>query len=166
MTDADAIDPVTLTRHIEERFHARHREQLPPLVEMAARVEAVHAGAAGVPAGLAAQLRGLLGELEVHMRKEELILFPAMRRGGMPGIENPIAVMRADHDEHERKLADIRRITGDLALPAGACGTWTALYAGLGAFLADFAEHLRIENEILFPRFESPAAAPAAAGAD
>lgn len=155
MTDAVASDPVTLTQHIEERFHARHRAQLPPLVDMAAKVETVHAGAPGVPAGLAERLRHLLGELEVHMRKEELILFPAMRRGGMPGIRNPIAVMRADHDDHVRELSDIRQLTGDLSLPAGACGTWTALYAGLDDFLGDFAEHLRLENEVLFPQFEN-----------
>lgn len=152
--DAVASDPATLTQHIEARFHARHREQLPPLVDMAAKVEAVHAAAPGVPTGLSELLRHLLGELEVHMRKEELILFPAMRRGGMPGIHNPIAVMRADHDDHVRKLDDIRRLTGDLALPAGACRTWTALYAGLDDFLTDFDEHLRLENEVLFPQFE------------
>ena len=89
------------------------------------------------------------------MRKEELILFPAMRRGGMPGIENPIAVMRADHDDHVRALSDLRQLTGDLSLPAGACGTWTALYAGLDDFLTDFDEHLRLENEVLFPQFEA-----------
>lgn len=155
MTDAVASDPVALTQYIEERFHARHREQLPPLVDMAAKVEAVHAAAHGVPAGLAVLLRRLLGELEVHMRKEELILFPAMRRGGMPGIENPIAVMRADHDDHVRALSDLRQLTGDLSLPAGACGTWTALYAGLDDFLTDFDEHLRLENEVLFPQFEA-----------
>ena len=158
MTDADTIDPVKLTAHIEERFHARHREQLPPLVEMAAKVEAVHAGADGVPKGLSGQLRTLLGELEVHMRKEELILFPAMRRGGMPGIENPIAMMRADHGDHERGIAALKALTHDLALPEGACRTWTALYAGLGDFLSDFDEHLRIENEVLFPQFENHAA--------
>lgn len=156
MTTADAItDPVMLTGHIEERFHARHREQLPPLVEMAARVEAVHAGAPGVPAGLAGRLRTLLGELEVHMRKEELILFPAMRHGGMPGIENPIAVMRADHVGHDRELAEIYRLTGNLTLPEGACGTWTGLYRGLDEFTRDLTEHMRLENDVLFPQFEA-----------
>lgn len=88
------------------------------------------------------------------MKKEELILFPAIRAGGAPGIEDPIAVMRADHDHHDRDIAEIRRLTRNLTLPAGACGTWTALYAGLAEFIDDLTEHMRLENDVLFPQFE------------
>lgn len=155
VTETTTVDPVILTDHIEQRFHARHREQLPRLIEQAARVETAHAADPMVPRGLAAALRRLFGELDMHMCKEEHVLFPAMRRGGMPGIENPIAVMRADHDDHVRELASIRHMAGGLVLPADACGTWSALYQGLGEFLADFEEHVRTENEVLFPMFEN-----------
>lgn len=155
MTDAAPIhDTAALTQYIETRYHALHREQLPQLAAMAERVESVHAGDADVPAGLSGILRRMIGELEVHMKKEELILFPAIRKGGMPGIEHPIAVMRANHDDHAADVAEIRRLTGDLALPEGACGTWTGLYAGLGEFMEDLAEHMRLENDVLFPQFE------------
>lgn len=160
MTDIAPIhDAAELTRHIETRYHARHREQLPQLAEMAEKVEAVHFGDADVPEGLSAILRRLIGELEAHMKKEELILFPAIRKGGGPGIENPIAAMRADHDDHDREIAGIRRLTQDLTLPNGACRTWSGLYAGIEAFIADFAEHIRLENEVLFPQFEPGGAA-------
>ena len=156
MTDTAPVhDAATLTQHIEARYHARHREQLPSLADLARKVETVHAGDAHVPAGLADLLRLMIEELEVHMKKEELILFPAMRKGGGPGIEHPIVVMRADHDGHDREVAEIRRLTGGPALPAGACRSWTALYAGLEEFLADLAEHMRLENEVLFPMFET-----------
>ena len=117
----------------------------------------MHFGDEHVPEGLSALLRHMIGALEVHMKKEELILFPAIRRGGGPGIAAPIAVMRADHDDHDREVAEIRRLTGNLALPDGACRTWTALYAGLGTFLEDLTEHIRLENEVLFPPFETGA---------
>ncbi len=160
MSDAAPIrDAAELTRYIETRYHARHREQLPPLAAMAAKVEDVHFGDDHVPAGLSDVLRRMIGEMEVHMKKEELILFPAIRRGGGPGIENPIAVMRADHDDHATEVAEIRRLTRELTLPEGSCGTWTALYAGLDEFIADLEEHMRLENDVLFPQFEpgSPA---------
>lgn len=143
-----------LTRHIESRYHARHRQQLPLLAEMAEKVESVHSDAEDVPAGLSDLLRRMIGEMEVHMKKEELILFPAIRKGGGPGIENPIAVMRADHEDHDRAVAEIGRLTRDLALPTGACGTWTRLYDGLTEFIADLNEHMRLENDVLFPQFE------------
>ena len=46
-------------------------------------------------------------------------------------------------------------VTGDLTLPNNACNTWRALYAGLGKLVEDLTEHMHIENNILFPRFES-----------
>jgi regulator of cell morphogenesis and NO signaling len=162
MTEAAPTDdPATLTRHIESRYHARHREQIPALADLAEKVETVLAGGENVPAGLSALLRRMVGDMEVHMKKEELILFPAIRRGGMPGIETPIAVMRADHDDHDRDVAEIRRLTGGLALPEGACRTWTALYDGLAAFLSDLEEHIRLENDVLFPQFERHSAGDA-----
>lgn len=152
--NATPSDPAALTRHIETRYHARHREQLPQLAAMAERVEDVHFGDDGVPEGLSALLRQMIGALEVHMKKEELILFPAIRKGGMPGIENPIAAMRDDHAGHAREIVEIRCLTANLTLPDGACGTWTGLYRGLAEFTEDLTEHLRLENEVLFPPFE------------
>jgi regulator of cell morphogenesis and NO signaling len=154
MTNVPIHDAAALTHHIETRYHARHREQLPMLAAMAERVEDVHFGDDQVPDGLSVLLQQMIGEMEVHMKKEELILFPAIRRGGMPGIEQPIAVMRADHAGHDREVAEIRRQTGNLTLPEGACGTWTRLYEGLAEFIDDLTEHMRLENDVLFPQFE------------
>ncbi|WP_374642469.1 hemerythrin domain-containing protein [Tabrizicola sp.] len=144
-----------LTRHIETRFHARHREQLPALVALAERVEDVHFGDEDLPEGLSLLLRRMIGELEVHMKKEELLLFPAIRRGGMPGTAERVALMRADHDDHAQEQAEIRRLTRNLTPPRDACRTWAALYAGLEQFLADLSEHIRLENDELFPPFEA-----------
>lgn len=155
MNTAPIHDAAALTRHIETRYHARHREQLPALAAMAARVEDVHFGEPGVPCGLSLLLHRMSGEMEVHMKKEELILFPAIRKGGMPGIDHPIAVMRADHAAHDSDLAQIRHLTADLSLPEAACGTWTRLYQGLEEFIQDLTEHMRLENDVLFPRFET-----------
>lgn len=152
--DVPPNDPAEMTTYIETRYHERNREQLPDLAALAARVEQVHAGAPDVPAGLSDLLHRLIGELEVHMKKKELILFPAIRRGGMPGIENPIAVMRADHDDHGAEVARIRALTADLTLPDAACRKWTALYEGLTEFINDFEAHIALENNVLFPQFE------------
>jgi len=146
--------PVELTRYIETRYHATHRAQLPDLAALALKVEHVHADVATAPRGLGAVLQSMIGELEVHMKKEELILFPAIRRGGMPGIENPIAAMRADHDDHQTEVTQILILTNDLTLPDDACRSWAALYGGLATFLADLDAHIRLENDVLFPQFE------------
>ncbi|GGE47350.1 hypothetical protein GCM10011367_22650 [Marinicauda pacifica] len=148
-------DPSELTRYIETWYHSRHREQLSWLADLAAKVERVHAGHPEAPAGLCEALRRMIGEIEVHMKKEELILFPAIRNGGGADISEPIAVMRSDHEKHATDVEEIRRLTRGPSLPEGACRTWATLYEGIEEFIADLEEHLHLENDVLFPRFEA-----------
>lgn len=150
-------ETAALIDHILTRYHEMHRSDLASLVPLAERVERVHEGDPDAPHGLARALATLSQEMEDHMAKEEMILFPAMRAGGGPGIEHPIAAMRADHDDHAQIIALIRRLTHDLTPPDHACGSWRSLYGGTGALLEDLAAHIALENDVLFPRFE-PAA--------
>ncbi|HEY1154270.1 MAG TPA: hemerythrin domain-containing protein [Pseudolabrys sp.] len=145
-----------LIDHILARYHETHRRELPELVRLARKVEAVHAGHAGVPHGLAEMLQRILGEIEVHMKKEELILFPAMRRRAAGGLAVPIAQMRHDHDDHDAQLRAVDELTGHFTPPQDACGSWRALYQGTAKFADDFAAHLHLENDVLFPRYEQP----------
>jgi regulator of cell morphogenesis and NO signaling len=143
-----------LIDHILTRFHETHRADLASLLPLAERVERVHDGDPDAPRGLARALAILARDMEDHMTKEEMILFPAMRKGGAPGIEHPIAVMRADHDDHAENVAMIRQITGNLTPPDHACGSWRSLYGGTAALLDDLTAHIALENNVLFPRFE------------
>lgn len=143
-----------LVSHIISRYHETHRRELPELVKLARKVETIHAQHAQAPHGLADMLQKLLGEIEVHMKKEELILFPAMRRHPNGALDTPIAQMRHDHDEHDGQLREIEAMTGSFLAPEGACGSWQALYAGLAKFQRDFTAHMHLENDVLFPRFE------------
>jgi regulator of cell morphogenesis and NO signaling len=148
-----------LIDHIIARYHEVHRRQLPELIMLSRKVEQVHAGKPGVPAGLADLLQKALGELAVHMQKEELMLFPAMRRHGSGPFDSPIGQLRHDHSDQGALLERIAELTSDFTVPEGGCGTWRALYTGAVQFRDDLIDHIHIENNILFPRFESGAAA-------
>jgi len=151
----DAIPESTgeLIAYILERFHTGHRRDLPGLIVLARKVESVHGRHPEAPQGLADFLDEVAENLEEHMQKEEQILFPMLRSGGHPMIGRPIAMMRAEHDDHAGSLDNILALTNGLTVPQGACGSWRALYEGLGELSAELKEHIRIENEILFPRF-------------
>src|SRR5215469_3119637 len=71
-------ETIELIDHILARYHEIHRRELRELVQLARKVEKVHAGNPAVPHGLADLLDHTRQELEQHMAKEELILFPAM----------------------------------------------------------------------------------------
>lgn len=151
--DFAAMSIDTLIGNILSLYHEKHRGELPVLIELARKVERVHHDVPEAPLGLARTLERIADDLEAHMQKEELILFPAMRQG-MSGIAQPIAVMRHQHEGHAADIAEVERLTHGFAVPDGACGSWRRLYAGAEELCADLREHMRIENEILFPRFE------------
>jgi len=151
-------DTAALIDHILGRYHDTHREELGWLIPLAQKVETVHGDHDDAPLGLTAALVALGDELTSHMMKEEQVLFPMMRQGGHPMIVHPIGRMREEHDTTVQLLKDIEHVTHALNLPEGACRSWQALYAGLRKFSDDLVTHMHLENEVLFPRFETASA--------
>lgn len=156
--------PSALIDHILTRYHEVHREQLPELIRMARRVEAVHRDNPNVPAGLADLLERAEAELLRHMQKEEQILFPALKAGESAMAAYPILVMRDEHTSHGELLEQLMVMTNDATPPPGACNTWRALYAGIGQFGDDLINHIHLENNVLFPMFEAQAKAASGCG--
>jgi regulator of cell morphogenesis and NO signaling len=143
-----------LIDHILTHYHEPQRRALTELVELAKKVEAVHAKHPDVPRNLADLLHQMRGELEVHMKKEELILFPVMRRGPDVRVDGPITQMRHEHDDHGEHLRRLETLTNGFHPPADACPSWRALYTGAAKLADDLKEHIHTENNILFPRFQ------------
>ena len=143
-----------LIDHILARYHETHRRELPELIELAKKVEAAHVDHPQAPRGLALLLRQMQGELEVHMKKEELILFPAMRRRSGGGLDAPIEQMRHDHADHGEHLQRMQEITSGFAQPEGACRSWQALYFGAAKLADDLTKHIHLENNVLIPRYQ------------
>jgi regulator of cell morphogenesis and NO signaling len=143
-----------LIDHIVARYHEGHRAAFETLIPLARKVETVHADAPDAPHGLADMLAALCADLEDHMWKEEERLFPMMRQGGGALIAGPIAQMRAEHADQAAPLLALEHRTRGFRPPEGACGSWRALYAGVEALATALVEHMWLENEVLFPRFE------------
>jgi len=141
-----------LISHILDRFHKVHREQLPELIRLSARVEKVHGDKLACPTGLADHLRLMAAELENHMQKEEQVLFPMLLSPQAGMAVAPVRMMMREHDDHAHALKTIDLLTDGLVPPVDACNTWRALYAGLQAFKEDLEEHIQLENTVLFAR--------------
>lgn len=105
------------------------------------------------------------GELTVHMRKEELLLFPFVRKlvaaenedYSVPApdfgtVESPVSAMMKEHENEGERFRRISELSSDYTAPAGACNTYRAAYALLGEFEEDLHLHIHIENNILFPK--------------
>ena len=154
--------PLTqLIAHILDTHHAYLRRELPRLRPLADKVRAVHAASHPELAEVQEVLDALQAELEMHMLKEEQILFPliqAMESDGRAAtshcgsVQNPIRVMEYEHDSAGAALLRLRKLTGGYTPPADACHSYRALLSGLAELEADLHRHIHKENNILFPR--------------
>lgn len=138
--------------HILVKYHDAHRREIPDLVELARKVERVHADKRDVPKGLAIHLATMQMAMEDHMLKEERVLFPAIRRGLGAQLAGPVHQMESEHVEHGASLATLRDLAHDFVPPEGACTSWRALYLRCEQLEADLMAHVHLENHVLFPR--------------
>lgn len=161
----DALDPEAppeapsdtdqLIDHIRTRYHDVHRRAIPLLIAQSRKVEARHMAHPQVPAGLAQTLQQFLGELENLMTQQEAVQFPALRNRMPDQLALSIRLTRHDHNEFAFFLDRIDRLTDDCTAPEDACVSWRVLYADLARFKADLMQHIHLENNVLFPRFET-----------
>ncbi|ABQ05441.1 iron-sulfur cluster repair di-iron protein [Flavobacterium johnsoniae] len=108
---------------------------------------------------------GCAGELSQHMKKEELILFPFVKRmtktkesdgilsqPSFGSVSNPIAMMMHEHDNEGERFREIAALTDHYTPPADACTTYKVTFAMLKEFEEDLHKHIHLENNILFPK--------------
>ncbi|HVT71716.1 MAG TPA: iron-sulfur cluster repair di-iron protein [Lacunisphaera sp.] len=153
--DAGAMGLGQLADHIVATHHAWLKAELPRLVEMSHRVATKHGWRDARLPEVAAAVSDLANEMSLHMQKEELVLFPLVRRieaGARGDISAPIAQMESEHESAGRLTARLRLLTDGFTPNAEACNTHRALLAGLADFEADLHQHVHKENNILFPR--------------
>ena len=90
------------------------------------------------------------GELAMHMKKEELILFPFIKKMEkakqegtgleMPpfgSVQNPIDMMMHEHTTEGERFRKIEELTNNYNPPAEACNTYRVTFALLKEFEAD-----------------------------
>jgi regulator of cell morphogenesis and NO signaling len=155
-----------LVKHIVETHHAYLKLDLPVLANRIDKVVSVHGAhdPERLPR-LAEVFAALRAELEMHLNKEESILFPFIVQYGRAEVQNrpvppvpfgsianPIARMEREHANAGDALGEIRALTNDFSLPSYACSTVRALYEGLRVLESDLHVHIHLENNILFPR--------------
>lgn len=141
-----------LIEHIRSRFHESHRCVLPELVALARKVENDRPFDIDTPHGLADALEVLTRALDIHMRKEEDVVFPALYAGDHESAKAVLASLLDDHAGQEAALNRIAAITHGFRLPDDATDDQRQLYAGLGRLAEDMDEHRHLEDSVLFPR--------------
>ncbi len=154
-----------LIRYIVEVHHAYLRSELPSLGLMIANLEDFHGARRPEVLPLRRALARLTEELQLHLKKEEAVLFPAILRmeqavnakEALPtspfgSVRNPIWMMEQEHDAIVSVLSEIRTLTGDYTLRDQQCEMFRLLSQALQSLEIYLHEYIHLENNILFPR--------------
>lgn len=154
-----------LAEHIVAQHHRYVNESIPILYELTAKVARVHGERHPELHDIARHFSAVANELQLHMHKEERMLFPyitelavASREGRrvmrpiFGSVTHPVRMMEAEHESAGSAMEEIRRLSADFTPPDGACTSYRVLFAKLNEFEQDLHRHVHLENNVLFPK--------------
>ena len=154
-----------LVVYIEKTHHRYVEEKTPVLLQYLDKLCSVHGSSHPELFQINELFTGCAGELAQHMKKEELILFPFVKKmmeatkshasvepPHFGTVNNPIAMMMEEHDNEGERFRKIAALTNSYTPPADACNTYRVTFAMLEEFEQDLHKHIHLENNILFPK--------------
>lgn len=154
-----------LTDYIEKTHHRYVTEKISEIAPYLNKIVKVHGSDHPELAEIEQIFTSSAGELSMHMKKEELIVFPRIKKiehcseSGEPlpparfdSIQTPISAMLHEHGEEGERFRQIAALSNNYSPPADACNTYRLTYALLQEFEKDLHLHIHLENNILFPK--------------
>ena len=155
-----------LADYIEKKHHRYVEERIPLLLQYLNKLCKVHGEAHPELFEITKLFSETAGELTSHMKKEEFILFPYIRKmlkkseDGSSAVDvphfqtvkNPIKMMMQEHENEGDRFELIATLTQNYTPPADACNTYRVTYSLLDEFESDLHKHIHLENNILFPK--------------
>ncbi|WP_322549400.1 iron-sulfur cluster repair di-iron protein [Flavobacterium psychraquaticum] len=154
-----------LAEYIEKKHHRYVEEktlEIKPYLEKIARV---HGGRHPELLEINEHFNATAGELAMHMKKEELIVFPFIKKmvkakeegsklaaPNFESIQFPIQAMMDEHTNEGDRFRLIEELSNNYTTPEDGCNTYKVTFALLKEFEQDLHLHIHLENNILFPR--------------
>jgi regulator of cell morphogenesis and NO signaling len=154
-----------LADYIYHNHHTYVEEKLPVIKQYLDKVTTVH----GKEHPELFEVQKLFNDgaydLVMHMKKEELVLFPfikkmihaekeniALETPPFGTVENPIDMMQEEHNNEGERYRKISKLTNNYQVPSGACNSYQVLYKMLEEFEKDLHLHIHLESNILFKK--------------
>jgi len=163
-TDYNSWPLDLLADYIEKKHHRYVESRIQEITPFLDKVARVHGDRHPELIEVRDLFKESAGELTVHMKKEELVLFPFIRkmvnaeRTGAPvqasfgTVQNPISMMMQEHETEGERFRKIAELTDQYNPPMDACNTYRVSFSLLKEFEEDLHLHIHLENNILFPK--------------
>ncbi len=150
--------PDFLCDYILNTHHQYVLKTLPDLLIYTKKIAAVHGLHHPELTEVASLFAKINEELLQHLKKEEEVLFPAIKhvlahndRESKDIIVSEIARMVGEHDFAGGAMDKINTLTHHYRLPEDSCGTYQVTFKLLEQFEDDLHIHVHLENNILYP---------------
>lgn len=154
-----------LANYIEQKHHRYVSEQTPVLLQFLDKLCKVHGSRHPELFEINEEFNHVAGELAMHMKKEELILFPNIKQmvrikmnnanyyqPEFSTVKNPIDMMMSEHSIEGDRFVKIASLSNSYTPPADGCTTYRVAFQMLKDFESDLHMHIHLENNILFPK--------------
>lgn len=160
----DGLELNELCDYIEKRHHSYVSENIPFLQQKLQKLCDVHGENHSELFEIKELFNGAAENLSAHMKKEELILFPYIRKmvkykaellntGDEFGeINKTIDLLDDEHQTEGKRFEKISSLTASYTCPSDGCGTYQVTYQTLKDFENDLHRHIHLENNILFKK--------------
>lgn len=152
-----------LADYIVNTHHAYLKENTGQIAAYIHKIVTVHGAHHPELTQLATLFDKISIDLMAHLREEEEIFFPAIKRvdasrkedaipqaKDIETITNSLKKLRHEHEEIGDAIHEIRHLANDYAIPSDTCNTFTITYQKLNEFEDDLHKHVHLENNILF----------------
>lgn len=150
-----------LVDYIVNKHHRYLREELPLIAQNVTKVFRVHGEDSPHLAEVYRLFHTLREELLQHTAQEEASEFPKMlaytanpTAEGLEELKGMLHTLEEEHDGAGEILRELRRVTNDFTPPEHACTTYRLTYARLEELEGMTFEHVHLENNILFLRYQ------------
>jgi regulator of cell morphogenesis and NO signaling len=154
-----------LADHIESKHHKYVETHLPMIRKFLHKTAQVHGSEHPELLEMEELFNASAIELTAHMKKEEFLLFPHIRRmvksmnenesishAHLNSVVSPIDVMKHEHETEGDRFQKMNDLSNHYTIPKDACNTYRVTYEMLKQFEEDLHLHIHLENNILFPQ--------------
>lgn len=154
-----------LVDYIEKKHHRYVEDNIPVILQYLVKLCKTHGEEHPELLQIKTLFEGCGADLALHMKKEEVILFPFIREMeksarihtpmhavSFDTVDSPIAMMMEEHDNEGERFRKIATLSNNYTPPEDGCNTYKVTYSMLNNFEVDLHEHIHLENNILFPR--------------
>lgn len=160
MVDFREMKSSQLIDYIVSTHHAYMKKVLPETSQLSAKILRVHGPNHSELFQIHKLFNTLKIELEMHLVKEEEMLFPLIKQHEETPSDALLMeinkVMKETEDEHEGAgdiLKELRKVTQDYLVPDDGCSTFDLAYSNMKEIESDLFQHIHLENNILFKRY-------------